>query len=83
MTREFPKAHLFAAGGLGLAVTIMLLLSPSSEVEANRISIPLKIGAENITKETPIKEYEKVLGEKPHHMAKAETLLAKISEHKE
>ena len=52
MTREFPKAHLFAAGGLGLAVTIMLLLSPSSEVEANRISIPLKIGAENITKET-------------------------------
>lgn len=28
-------------------------------------------------------EYEEVVGEKPHHMAKAETLLAKIAEHKE
>ncbi|UZE95854.1 OapA family protein [Alkalimarinus alittae] len=43
MTREFPKTHLLAAGGLGLAVSVMLLLSPSSDVEANRISIPLQI----------------------------------------
>ncbi|WP_250656513.1 OapA family protein [Alkalimarinus coralli] len=50
MTREFPKAHLFAAGGLSLALSIMLLLSPSSEVEANRISIPLQVADEDLSK---------------------------------
>lgn len=48
MTRDFPKTHLLAAGSLGLAVSVMLLLSPSSEVEANRVSIPLQIEEEGL-----------------------------------
>lgn len=58
MTREFPKTHLFAAGSLSLAVTVMLLLSPSSEVEANRISIPLQITEENSTKDNSVNQIE-------------------------
>ncbi len=58
MTREFPKTHLFAAGSLSLAVAVMLLLSPSSEVEANRISIPLQITDESLTKNNSVKKLE-------------------------
>ncbi len=49
MTKDFPKTHILAAGGLSLAVTIALLLSPSSNVEASRTSIPLQLGSENST----------------------------------
>lgn len=63
MTKQFPKTHLFAAGSLSLAVTIALLLSPSSEVEANRISIPLQIESANsaqapLALDTPTTELE-------------------------
>ena len=49
MTKHFPKTHIFAAGSLSLTVTIALLLSPSSDVEANRTSIPLQIDGKDQT----------------------------------
>ena len=49
MTNNFPKTHIFAAGSLSLTVTIALLLSPSSDVEANRTSIPLQIDGKSST----------------------------------
>ncbi len=49
MKNNFPKAHILAAGSLSLTVTIALLLSPSSDVEANRTSIPLQIDGKNPT----------------------------------
>jgi len=54
VTRHFPKTHIFAAGSLSLTVTIALLLSPSSEVEANRTSIPLQIDSGNSVEIHPV-----------------------------
>lgn len=44
--KKFPKTHLLAAGGLSLAIGSILMFSPSSKVEANRISIPLPLHGE-------------------------------------
>ncbi len=40
---SFPKVHLLAAGSLSVAIGAVLMLSPSAEVEANRISIALPL----------------------------------------
>ncbi len=48
MTKDFPKTHIFAAGSLSLVIGVALLFSPSSDVEANRVSIPLPIENEEI-----------------------------------
>ena len=47
--KKFPKTHLFAAGGLSLAIGAVLMFSPSSKVEANRISITLPLHGESAT----------------------------------
>lgn len=51
--QNFPKTHIFAAGSLSVALGAVLLLSPSTEVEANRISIPVPIEAGPASEEAP------------------------------
>lgn len=70
-----------------LEAKLEAFMSSNKEVDIKRDTV-INITKEDVfTGEESIdairKEYEKVLGEKPHHMAKAETLLAKIAEHKE
>lgn len=41
MIQAYPKKHMFAAVSIGAALTLLLLVSPSSKVNANKTSIPL------------------------------------------
>lgn len=46
MIHAFPKKHMIAAGLTGAAMTLVLLLSPSGNVNATRTSIPLELNKE-------------------------------------
>jgi len=39
--QAYPKKHMFAAISVGAALTLLLVMSPSSKVNANRTSVPL------------------------------------------
>lgn len=43
MIHAFPRKHLFAAGTVGLVLTLVLTLSPSTEVNASRTIIPIAL----------------------------------------
>lgn len=43
MLKKFPRTHLFAACGFAAVAAVGLMLSPSSEVEAQRISVSLNL----------------------------------------
>ena len=45
MIRTFPRKHMLAAGITGVVTILLLVLSPSGKVNANRTSIPLDLTA--------------------------------------
>ncbi len=47
MIHAFPKSHMLAAGSVGILLTLILVISPSSKVNATRTSIPLELESLN------------------------------------
>lgn len=44
MIHPYPKTHILAASFIGVVITLVLTLSPSSEVNATRTSTPIELG---------------------------------------
>lgn len=44
MIHAYPKTHILAASFVGIFITLVLTLSPSSKVNATRTSIPVELG---------------------------------------
>lgn len=53
MIQSFPKTHLAAAVAISVVVGTALVLSPSADVEANRIAVPLEVEALPSSNQTP------------------------------
>lgn len=56
MLNNFPKKHLFAVGALGVVIGLGLALSPSTPVEAGRVSVSLDLENGQTRALTPSKE---------------------------
>ncbi len=46
MIHPFPKSHILAASAVGIAITFILILSPSGNVNATRTSIPIELNSQ-------------------------------------
>lgn len=63
MLNNFPKKHLFAVGALGVVIGLGLALSPSTPVEAGRVSVSLDLENGQTRALTPAKEQTEHAGE--------------------
>ncbi|WP_304640793.1 peptidoglycan DD-metalloendopeptidase family protein [Pseudomonas sp.] len=52
-TPRYPKSHILAASGIAAALSIFLLVIPTTDVEAKKTFIPLDLEAAQIVESTP------------------------------
>mgnify|MGYP000052285835 CR=1 FL=1 len=59
MIHPYPKTHILAASFIGIVITLVLTLSPSSKVNATRTSTPIELGTPQPTLLNEINQLEK------------------------
>jgi murein DD-endopeptidase MepM/ murein hydrolase activator NlpD len=64
-TPRYPKSHILAASGIAAALSIFLLVIPTTDVEAKKTFIPLDLEAVQISEPTPSisEELDALIGE--------------------
>lgn len=69
MIHAYPKRHILAAIIVAGAITLALIFSPSSQVNAKRTSVPIQINSPNVSAKPVVKDSANLATKKETHHA--------------